>query len=169
MPSWRLERLLWSELDGIQEGPGRFGMPASNSWSHRQRGIQRDPSRLHPRCECPWRRSRRGPRSCCWPDRRSCSSSFLATGVCAGLGLAIGSAGVAPRASGYVYVFSEETDVEVSIGGRTVGRVPIHRLSLKPGIHEVVGAKGGRVDRVRIKVEAGENRVVRLMFPVERQ
>ena len=89
--------------------------------------------------------------------------------VCAGLGVYLGSRLSTSPGHAYLYVFADVPDVDVSVGGLPLGLAPVQRVPVLPGRHRVVGRWGGTVQSVEVTVTAGENRVVRLMFPVERK
>ena len=88
--------------------------------------------------------------------------------LCAAAGVYLGRSHASAE-HGYLYVFSDEAGVRVMVGGTEVGQAPVQRIAVLPGSHRITGRRGNRVTSVQVTVLAGENRVVQLRFPVERQ
>ena len=78
-------------------------------------------------------------------------------------GVYIGSAGQR-AAHGYLHVISDAPGVEVRIGETAVGTAPVSKVAVMPGLHRVRGRVDGRERVLDVRVEAGENRVVKLRF-----
>ncbi len=82
-----------------------------------------------------------------------------------GLGVYIGRVQPTSKEVGYLHVLSEQP-LEVEIGGRKLGRPPIQRIPVLPGLHRVLGRdKSGRLQVMEVEVLAGENKVIKFSSP----
>lgn len=86
--------------------------------------------------------------------------------LCAAFGSFVGSQVSYEEHHGYLYVFADRDDVEVTVGDTTVGRAPIQRIPVLPGLHRIVGRTDEGIATANVEVGAGENRVVKLEFHV---
>lgn len=86
---------------------------------------------------------------------------------CAALGVFFGYRGGRMESYGYLYVFADSIDVEVTIGEREVGKAPVQRVAVRPGQHVITGRSVLGSATVEVTVAPGQNRVVQLRFPVE--
>ena len=93
--------------------------------------------------------------------------ALLAAAVlgCAALGIYLGHRAGGTTAHGYIYIYADAMDVQVTVGGRVLGTAPIQRVPVLPGRHRVEGRTSWGVAAVDVTVSAGENRVVQLQFP----
>ncbi len=78
-------------------------------------------------------------------------------------GVYIGSAGER-SAHGYLHVISDVPGVIVRIGDTDLGTAPVNKVAVMPGLHRVRGQHDGETRVQQVRVEAGENRVVKLRF-----
>ena len=83
---------------------------------------------------------------------------------CTALGVYFGARGLDAENYGYVYVFADVPDVSVKVGDTKVGRAPVQRVAVLPGIHRITGESTKGTRTVEVEIVPGQNRVVQLRF-----
>jgi serine/threonine protein kinase len=64
----------------------------------------------------------------------------------------------------YLHMISDVPGVNVHVGTTNLGTAPINKVAVMPGLHRIRGSRNGRNRVQEIRVEAGENKVIKLRF-----
>lgn len=65
---------------------------------------------------------------------------------------------------GYLHVHSDADHVQIVVGGKSLGEAPVDRIPVIPGRHRIIGRHGDVTRTVEVRVQPGENKVIRLKF-----
>jgi eukaryotic-like serine/threonine-protein kinase len=87
---------------------------------------------------------------------------FLVFAAVSFLGIALGVYLGALPSYGYLTISAESQGVNVTVGGKALGPLPVENVPILPGRYQVIGTAGAEKEVVEVEVQAGERREIRL-------